>query len=154
MTTRIGYAPDPVPFFIYGTLRPGEKLHPWIADIQNDAVRGTVDGYSLYTQARGQSYPYLVPTEGEKVRGDLITLTDGKPLRRLISMELGAGYELGEVTVNTGLGLDRDGNSVQITAPALTFVWNGALRGLTPLGVDDWKRRPRVDSNTHFRRVR
>lgn len=68
MSARTGDGPQ-LPFFVYGTLRPGQRAHAWAlsgrtAYEEPASLRGVV----LY---EGPGYPYAVVGEGE-VHGDLV----------------------------------------------------------------------------------
>ncbi|WP_035796693.1 gamma-glutamylcyclotransferase family protein [Kitasatospora mediocidica] len=61
-----------LPFFAYGTLRPGQRNHAQYLGGRCEAVRPAVlDGAALH---RGPGYPYAVLAPGQRVHGDLITV--------------------------------------------------------------------------------
>ncbi|WP_434589196.1 gamma-glutamylcyclotransferase family protein [Streptomyces sp. A5-4] len=65
-------ATGPLPFFVYGTLRPGESNHAHFLHGRTAAEEpGRLLGAALY---EGPGYPYAVPGEGEVV-GELVTAT-------------------------------------------------------------------------------
>ncbi|HET6860891.1 MAG TPA: gamma-glutamylcyclotransferase family protein [Streptomyces sp.] len=64
----------PLPFFVYGTLRPGGSHHAHFLRGRTAVEEpGTLPGAVLY---EGPGYPYVVPGEGE-VAGELITAEPG-----------------------------------------------------------------------------
>ncbi len=79
---------SPLPVFVYGTLRPGEKNYPEY--LQGKTVReeaATVAG-ELFFVAEG-GYPYLLPGNG-RVSGELMDLHPslyGQVLQRLDALE-------------------------------------------------------------------
>lgn len=86
---------DRLPFFVYGTLRPGERNH----DVH---LRGSVEaetparlsGAVLY---EGPGYPYLVEgPEGTPVRGELITATPSAYDRLLADLDVLEDYAPGD----------------------------------------------------------
>lgn len=66
---------EPLPFFVYGTLRPGcHNDHCWegLADAEHDGA-ATIDGYALI----GRGIPFACPTEGAVTVGALIVPHEG-----------------------------------------------------------------------------
>lgn len=63
--------PRPLPFFVYGTLRPGEANHDLFLRGRTLAEEpGHLTGAVLYD---GPGYPYAVEEPGGTVRGELVT---------------------------------------------------------------------------------
>ncbi|MEV6835427.1 gamma-glutamylcyclotransferase family protein [Streptomyces sp. NPDC051133] len=61
----------PLPFFVYGTLRPGEPNHDLFLRGRTAAeAPARLPGAALYD---GPGYPYAVEQDGEEVRGELVT---------------------------------------------------------------------------------
>lgn len=64
--------PRQLPFFVYGTLRPGcSNYHRLLADHVVDERPAIAGGFALCTHG---SYPYAVPTRGETVTGSLLDI--------------------------------------------------------------------------------
>ncbi|MEU6669524.1 gamma-glutamylcyclotransferase family protein [Streptomyces sp. NPDC046727] len=64
-------ASRPLPFFVYGTLRPGEVNHDlFLRGHTLSAEPGHLTDAVLYN---GPGYPYAVDAPGETVRGELVT---------------------------------------------------------------------------------
>lgn len=60
-----------LPFFVYGTLRPGEPNHDlFLRGRTQSEVPGRLTGAVLYY---GPGYPYAVEEPGGVVRGELVT---------------------------------------------------------------------------------
>lgn len=60
-----------LPFFVYGTLRPGEPNHDvFLRGRTLKEEPATLNGALLYD---GPGYPYVVEEPGARVRGELIT---------------------------------------------------------------------------------
>ncbi|MGV9450855.1 gamma-glutamylcyclotransferase family protein [Streptomyces sp. NPDC003635] len=60
-----------IPFFVYGTLRPGEPNHDvFLRGRTQREEPATLTGALLYD---GPGYPYVVEEPGARVRGELIT---------------------------------------------------------------------------------
>ncbi|MFD0373476.1 gamma-glutamylcyclotransferase family protein [Streptomyces sp. NPDC059071] len=125
---------EELPFFVYGTLRPGAYNHDRFllgrTGAEEDAV---LPGALLHD---GPGYPYAVPGEG-RVTGTLVTAapgTYGELLGVLDRVELPAGYER---TAREALRT-RDGAAVR--------AWVYVAAPGAPLG-------PVIASGDWFRRV-
>lgn len=98
---------DRPPVFVYGTLKPGEKMFRHISHVIKDVIPATIPGY-LYDTPFG--YPLLVCPGGEEnllINGVLlIPLEDGyEELLRIIDViegEAGLEKEVMEVTLESG----------------------------------------------------
>ncbi|MFF4396695.1 gamma-glutamylcyclotransferase family protein [Streptomyces sp. NPDC001480] len=77
-----------LPFFVYGTLRPGEGNHDlFLRGRTRSEEPGRLPGAVLYD---GPGYPYVVEQPGGEVRGDLVTVLPeeyGRLLRELDRLE-------------------------------------------------------------------
>jgi gamma-glutamylcyclotransferase (GGCT)/AIG2-like uncharacterized protein YtfP len=58
-----------LPFFVYGTLRPGQGNYRLLAGHTVDEVPASLSGHALFDAG----LPYVVPRAGHRVRGDLVT---------------------------------------------------------------------------------
>ncbi|MEW6555219.1 MAG: gamma-glutamylcyclotransferase family protein [Actinomycetota bacterium] len=98
---------EPVPVFVYGTLKPGEKMFRHISHTVRDAVPATISG-SLYDTPFG--YPLLVgpgPEDASAINGVvLIPLEEQyEEMIRIIDVIEGeAGFEKGEMEVTLESG--------------------------------------------------
>lgn len=105
----------PLPFFVYGTLRAGEKNYSrYLAGRTLAELPGTVAG-ELFFLADG-GYPYLLPGEG-RVRGELMVLAPrhyAATLSRLDALEEYAPQD--------------EANSVYLRRSALVLLADGSER--------------------------
>ncbi|MEW1830234.1 gamma-glutamylcyclotransferase family protein [Streptomyces sp. NPDC088196] len=63
--------PPPHPFFVYGTLRPGEPNHDlFLRGRTHSEERARLHGAALYD---GPGYPYAVEAPGAVIVGELVT---------------------------------------------------------------------------------
>jgi gamma-glutamylcyclotransferase (GGCT)/AIG2-like uncharacterized protein YtfP len=89
--------PAPLPVFVYGTLRPGEPLS-WLTKAAAAPTgmprRAYLRGYQLYWN-HSHSYPYMAKTANpnDVVRGSWFQAELGEPFKKIVDIELGAGYE-------------------------------------------------------------
>ncbi|MFD5935387.1 gamma-glutamylcyclotransferase family protein [Streptomyces sp. NPDC060333] len=91
-------AGSPLPFFVYGTLRPGEVNHDLFLRGRVAAEEpATLPDAALY---EGPGYPYAVARPGSAIRGELITPAPGRYAELLVALDLLEEYE----------GPDRPGN--------------------------------------------
>nr|WP_189949182.1 gamma-glutamylcyclotransferase family protein [Streptomyces alanosinicus] len=64
-------SPAPLPFFVYGTLRPGEANHGLFLRGRTAAEEpALLPGAALYA---GPGYPYAVERPGGRIHGELLT---------------------------------------------------------------------------------
>lgn len=111
----------PVPLFVYGTLRPGGRLHhSWIAAAVKRSEPAIAYGYGLYMM-RGIPYPFMSPNPTLLTHGDVLWVDPAhRTVRETIHMEVGAGY--------TWETIDVDTESVSQPLKAMAFIWKGSIR--------------------------
>ncbi|MEV6028171.1 gamma-glutamylcyclotransferase family protein [Streptomyces sp. NPDC052036] len=74
-----------LPFFVYGTLRPGERNHDlFLRGRTRSEEPGLLSGAVLY---HGPGYPYAVERDGGTVSGDLVTALPGSYDALLVSLD-------------------------------------------------------------------
>ncbi|RPK52384.1 Gamma-L-glutamyl-butirosin B gamma-glutamyl cyclotransferase [Streptomyces sp. ADI91-18] len=74
-----------LPFFVYGTLRPGEVNHDLFLKGRTAAEEAArLPGALLYD---GPGYPYAVPRAGSEIVGELITAAPGTYRRLLAELD-------------------------------------------------------------------
>ncbi len=84
----------PLPVFVYGTLRPGEKNYSrFLAGRTTAELPGTVAGELFFV--RDEGYPYLQPGTG-RVRGELIELHPDHYFATLAALDLLEEYDPGD----------------------------------------------------------
>ncbi|MEU9706600.1 gamma-glutamylcyclotransferase family protein [Streptomyces sp. NPDC047981] len=123
-----------LPFFVYGTLRPGEYNHDrFLIGRTAREEPARLAGALLYD---GPGYPYAVPGDG-LVAGDLVTAAPGgyaELLDLLDRVELPAGYERTEC------------EAVRLADGAVVRAWVWFAAPGTPYGPlitgGDWRARP------------
>lgn len=90
-----------VPMFMYGTLRAGCGLHYMVQPVL--AARpypAMAKGFSLWTNSWAH-YPFLLQdSESSHVTGDLLLVHDGPELKRVVQMEVNAGYTARKIEVS------------------------------------------------------
>ncbi len=140
-----------LPFFVYGTLRPGEPNHAVHLRGRTAAeVPALLPDAVLYD---GPGYPYAVEHPGEgPVRGELITALPAAYDRLLASLDLLEEYAPGDprnlyerVVRDVDL-LDRDGAAVRawvyVAAPRVAA---GLRTSGSVIGGGDWASHRRTD---------
>lgn len=141
------------PLFIYGSLRPGQALWPWLRDSVHEgkAYQTWVRGYRLAYSYAGD-YPVMIASEyrpaDKLVRGTLVFVRNTTDFAAIWNMEVRAGYVVEAVEVLTGP------SPLEVTpcARASAFVWpskRGAVGDYiapvffsSTLAVWDWAQRP------------
>ncbi|OIJ62607.1 gamma-glutamylcyclotransferase family protein [Streptomyces mangrovisoli] len=136
-----------LPFFVYGTLRPGESNHDlFLRGRVQEEVPGHLSGAVLYD---GPGYPYAVEQPGGVVHGELVTalprlyaglLADLDRLEDYVPGDPRSLYERVERRVV------RDGDGVAV--PAWVYVAGPAVaarlrRRGRRLAGGDWRTRDR-----------
>ncbi|MFE2010696.1 divalent cation tolerance protein CutA [Streptomyces sp. NPDC059491] len=91
---ELAHAGDELPFFVYGTLRPGAYNHDrFLAGRIGSEADAVLHGAVLHD---GPGYPYVVPAERGQVVGTLLTPAQGaygELFGLLDRLELPVGYE-------------------------------------------------------------
>ncbi|MER5882368.1 gamma-glutamylcyclotransferase family protein [Streptomyces sp. NPDC001941] len=130
-----------LPFFVYGTLRPGEGNHDRFLRGRTVAEEPAVlHGALLYD---GPGYPFALPGDGA-VRGELVTAADegyGALLRVLDELEeyFGPGHPLNVYArVERDVVRERDGATVRAW---VYFAAPGVPTG-PAIAAGDWLTRP------------
>lgn len=83
--------PEELPFFVYGTLRPGEVNHDLFLRGRTAAEEpARLPDAALY---EGPGYPYAVDRPGSAVAGELITPAPGAHGELLVALDLLEEYE-------------------------------------------------------------
>lgn len=90
------------PIFVYGTLRPGGTLYGMAEfHLVRRPELALTSGYALYAN-KSNTYPYLVKGEpNDIVTGSLLVLPEGEAFERIIQMEMGAGYDVEILDIQT-----------------------------------------------------
>jgi gamma-glutamylcyclotransferase (GGCT)/AIG2-like uncharacterized protein YtfP len=134
-----------LPFFVYGTLRPGEVNHDLFLRGRTHSERpARLSDVTLYD---GPGYPYAVQERGGVVHGELVTaLPEAYPellaaLDRLEEYAPGNARNLYE-RVRCEVTLDADGSRVPawvyVAAPTVAARLRAHGR---PIGSGDWSSR-------------
>ncbi|ANS65084.1 hypothetical protein SLINC_2860 [Streptomyces lincolnensis] len=132
----------PLPFFVYGTLRPGEANHDlFLRGRTRSEHPARLSGARLYD---GPGYPYAVEERGGVVHGELVTaLPEAYPellaaLDRLEEYAPGDARNLYE-RVRREVTLDADGSGVRawvyVAAPTVAARLRAHGR---PIESGDW----------------
>ncbi|MCX4810895.1 gamma-glutamylcyclotransferase [Streptomyces sp. NBC_01239] len=119
--------PPPLPFFVYGTLRPGEPNHDlFLRGRTHSEEPARLHGAALYD---GPGYPYAVDAPGAVTVGELVTARPEshpqllRELDRLEEYAPGDPHNLYE-RVEREVTRDTDGTAVRawvyLAAPAVT----------------------------------
>ncbi|MBK3574894.1 gamma-glutamylcyclotransferase [Streptomyces sp. MBT65] len=119
--------PSQFPFFVYGTLRPGEPNHDQYLRGRTDSEeRARLHGAALY---EGPGYPYAVEAPGSVVRGELVTAHPEAYPRLLRELDRLEDYAPGDPRnlyerVEREVTREADGTAVRawvyFAAPAVT----------------------------------
>ncbi len=116
-----------LPFFVYGTLRPGEPNHDRFLRGRTDAEeRARLHGAALYD---GPGYPYAVEEPGSVIVGELVTARPGAYPQLLMELDRLEDYAPGDPhnlyeRVERRVTRDADGTDVRawvyLAAPSVT----------------------------------
>ena len=113
----VRFPPATVPLFVYGSLRPGMALWPVISAHVTGARPASIAGRLHWHE--GGEWPLLLvgrDAEHTRVRGELLSLTPGDAVNRVIvDEELLYGYDAVWMPVELDDGPVRE---------ALVLVWN------------------------------
>ena len=107
-----------LPFFVYGTLRPGQGNYRLLAGATVGEFPATLAGHALY----GPGLPYVTPEEDSTVAGDLMFLAPERYAEVLARLDCLEGYRPGgshchyEREARTVSYLDAGGAEVTTTA--------------------------------------
>ncbi|PWI20830.1 hypothetical protein DI272_33780 [Streptomyces sp. Act143] len=133
--------PPSLPFFVYGTLRPGEPNHNRFLDGRTRAEEpARLHGAALYD---GPGYPYAVEEPGT-VRGDLVTARPEAYAALLVALDRLEEYAPGDPRnlyerVEREVVREADGTPVRawvyVAAPAVAA---GLRRRGSRIATGDW----------------
>lgn len=134
-----------LPFFVYGTLRPGEVNHDLFLRGRTAAEEpARLPDAALY---EGPGYPYAVDRPGSAIAGELITPVPGAYRELLVALDLleeyaGPGHPANIYDRTARETLRRDGTPVRawvyLAAPVLA---RRLARSGTQIPGGDWLRR-------------
>ncbi|MEV0483355.1 gamma-glutamylcyclotransferase family protein [Streptomyces sp. NPDC050508] len=105
-----------LPFFVYGTLRPGEPNHDRFLRGRTDSEeRARLHGAALYD---GPGYPYAVEEPGSVIVGELVTARPGAHPQLLMELDRLEDYAPGDPhnlyeRVERRVTRDADGTDVR-----------------------------------------
>lgn len=85
------------PLFVYGTLRTGQPLEPWLTGVTEEVTPAFIAG-CLYPCYSGK-YPVAKLNERGLIHGEVRYCRLDVPLYDCIAMERQAGYEMWEVNL-------------------------------------------------------
>ncbi|MFJ9826235.1 divalent cation tolerance protein CutA [Streptomyces sp. NPDC101160] len=128
-------APDERPFFVYGTLRPGAYNHDrFLAGRIGTEADAVLHGAALYD---GPGYPYVLPADGGRVVGTLLTPAPGaygELFGLLDRLELPVGYE------RVAMDVERVRDGARVSAWVFLATPDAPLGAVIESG--DWFNRP------------
>lgn len=100
---------DLIPVFVYGTLRVGHGNFTWAADAVVYVLPDCTAEGRIYFVHHGGGYPVAKFDEVGTILGDILWFDPKHPeYESVVSMEIGAGYELRQVSVTTPEGDTMD----------------------------------------------
>lgn len=119
--------PTTLPFFVYGTLRPGEPNHDlFLRGSTESEERASLPGAALYD---GPGYPYAVEAPDSVIVGELVTARPEAYPRLLMALDRLEDYAPGDPRnlyerVERRVTRDADGTAVSawvyLAAPSVT----------------------------------
>ena len=131
-----------LPFFVYGTLRPGEPNHDAFLRGRTQAeVPARLTGAVLYD---GPGYPYAVEEKGGTVRGELVTARPEAYRELLVALDRLEEYAPGDPRnlyerIEREVVRDADGMAVRagvyVAAPAIAARLRAHKK---PIESGDW----------------
>lgn len=106
-----------IPVFVYGTLRVGQGNFRWAQEaVRHVLLNCTTKGRIYFVHGR-RGFPVAKLDEEGTILGDVLWFDPQHPdFDGVVSMELGAGYEMKDVTVTT-----EDG---ELEACAFHYIWD------------------------------
>ena len=129
-----------LPFFVYGTLRPGGGNHQLVWPALASVRAAVLDDHGLYAPG---ALPYVMPAPGLQVRGTLLFIAPDRYDETLARLDRLEGFVPGRAGSNhyerTGC-VTRDADGNQVTAWVyLAGHWAATrLRGAAPVSGGDW----------------
>ena len=131
-----------LPFFVYGTLRPGEPNHDrFLRGRTRSEEPGRLTGAVLY---EGPGYPYAVEEDGGVVHGEVVTALPEAYGELLVALDRLEEYAPGDARslyerVEREVILDGDGRAVRawvyVAAPSVAARLRARAK---PIGSGDW----------------
>ena len=142
---------NPVPLFVYGSLREGQPLHEWYLSGHTMALAYTHSDtahYELRVTHTNAPFPYMVESDlpyNSYVYGEVTHITDPQVLARIRHLEESAGYETRTIYINTTNRLPFSGvadplGAVLESYEALAFVYPDSEIGSYRIQGGDWLR--------------
>jgi gamma-glutamylcyclotransferase (GGCT)/AIG2-like uncharacterized protein YtfP len=141
---------NPVPLFVYGSLRERQPLHEWYLSGHTMALAYTHSDtahYELRVTHTNAPFPYMVESDlpyNSYVYGEVTYITDPQVLARIRHLEESAGYETRQIYINTTDSLPYGGRysfaRTLETFEALAFVHPDPDIGAYRIQGGDWLR--------------
>ena len=142
---------NPVPLFVYGSLREGQPLHEWYLSGHTMTLAYTHSDtahYELRVTHTNAPFPYMVESDlpyNSYVYGEVTHITDPQVLARIRHLEESAGYETRTIYINTTNRLPFSGvadplGAVLESYEALAFVYPDSEIGSYRIQGGDWLR--------------
>lgn len=144
---------NPVPLFVYGSLRERQPLHEWYLSGHTMALAYTHSDtahYELRVTHTNAPFPYMVESDlpyNSYVYGEVTHITDPQVLARIRHLEESAGYETRTIYINATNRLPfggTDGTEIEYgkleSYEALAFVYPDSEVGAYRIQGGDWLR--------------